>query len=88
MKHLQQVTEFFSDGIQSVSSVALMRLFHCIHHPGDQNLAVRESHLLFNIQDKNDNEFNLHTQKKDDSENEQFWNDQSQLIWASSSIYM
>lgn len=52
MKHLQQVTEFFSDGIQSVSSVALMRLFHCIHHPGDQNLAVRESHLLFNIQDK------------------------------------
>lgn len=52
MKHLQQVTEFFSDGIQSVSSVALMRLFHCIRHPGDQNLAVRESHLLFNIQDK------------------------------------
>lgn len=58
MNHLQQVTEFFSDGIQSVSSVALMRLFHCIHHPGDQNLAVRESHLLFNIQDKNNNEFN------------------------------
>lgn len=51
MKHLQQVTEFFSDGIQSVSSVALMRLFHCIRHPGDQNLASEKviCYLTFKI---------------------------------------
>lgn len=87
MKHLQQVTEFFSGGIQSVSSVALMRLFHCIHHPGDQNLASEKviCYLTFKIKTITNL---LYTHKKDDSENEQFWNDQGQLIWASSSIYM
>lgn len=65
MKHLQQVTEFFSDGIQSVSSAAPMRLFHCIHHPSDQNLGVRESHLLLNIQEKKKhNEILTCTQKR------------------------